>query len=152
GIEIRRKTKEQHITKEVEDRFFHCWIAALGRSDRAFHDLPIVLSHWLSRCEIRSINGKTSDGLTHGARKPFKCEIAIPSVLLGKPVEHVAQDIDVISQGQLHDLQFFCIQQVAKRYRVTNETVEYFCDRRFGRRIDQHLHHLISKIVAGSTV
>src|SRR5437870_10728650 len=35
-----------------------------------------------------------------------------------------------------------------KRNRVTDETMERFCDRRFGRRIDQQLRHLICKIVA----
>src|SRR5207248_11739039 len=67
GIEVWRKAKKQHVAEKVENRFFHRWIAALGRQDRTFHNLPILLGHRLPRREIRPVNGKTSDGLTHGA-------------------------------------------------------------------------------------
>ena len=51
------------------------------------------------------------------ARQRLEREIAIPSVLLGQPVEHVAEHIDIIGQGQSHDLQLFCIQQMPERHR-----------------------------------
>src|SRR4029077_6281797 len=100
GVEVWWKTKEQHVTKKIEDRFVHGRIAPLRRGDGAFDNLPILLSHGLSGRQIRSVNRKTSDGLAHRARKGLEREIAIPSVLLGKPVEHVAQHIDVVGQGQ----------------------------------------------------
>ena len=152
GIEVWRKAKKQHVAEKVENRFFHRWIAALGCDDRAFHDLPIVLGHGLPGREIRPVDGKTSDGLAHGARERLECEVAIPPVLLGEPVEHVAQNIDVIGQGQFHYLQFFRIKQMPKRHRVGDKTMERFCDRCFGRGIDQQLRHLICKIVSGGTV
>src|SRR5947208_3654595 len=64
-------------------------------------------------------------------------EMAIPSVFIGKPIEHVTQHIDVVGQGQFHDLQFFGIQQVAKRDRVTNETMKGFSDFCLGRGINK---------------
>ena len=115
GVEVWRKTKEQQVTKKIEDRFFHGRIAPLRRGDGAFDNLPVFLSHGLAGRQIRSVNWKTSNGLAHRARKRLEREIAIPSVLFGKPVERVAQHINVVGQRQFHDLQFFCIQQVAKR-------------------------------------
>src|SRR6266542_4000048 len=91
GIEVWRKTKEQHVAEKIEDRFFHCGVATLGRGDRAVDDLPIFLSYGLPRCQVCSINRKTSDGLAHRARERLERKIAIPAVLLGKPVEHVTQ-------------------------------------------------------------
>jgi hypothetical protein len=72
--------------------------------------------------------------------------------LLGKPVKHVPQNIDIVCQREFHHLQLLRIKQVPKRHRVTNETMERLCDRRFGRGIDQQLRHLIRKIVASGSV
>ena len=35
---------------------------------------------------------------------------------------------------------------------MTDETMKRFCDRRLSRRIDEQLHHVISKIVTGRSV
>src|SRR6266700_6241892 len=41
---------------------------------------------------------------------------------------------------------------MAERNRVTDETMECFCYRSLGRRIDQQLHHLVRKIVTSGSV
>ena len=101
--------------KKIKDGFFHCRVASFGGGDGALDNLTIFLSHRLPGRQVCSINRKTSDGLAYRARQRLEGEIAIPSVFLGKPIEHVTQHIDVVGQGQFHDLQFFGIQQVAKR-------------------------------------
>ena len=151
-IEIWRKTEKQHVTQKIENRFFHRWVAALGRGDCALDDLSIFFAHGLAGREISSINGKAGDGFAHRARERLEREIAIPAVLLGQTIEHVAQNIDIVGQGEFHHLQFLCIQQMPKRHRVADETMEGFCNLRFGRGIDQQLRHLIRKIVASRSM
>src|SRR5438105_11312785 len=135
GIEIWLETKEQHVLQITEDRLVHRWIPPFGGADRALHDLTIFFTHRLTRREVGSINRKTGDSLAHRTRKRLEREIAVPTTALGKPIEHVAQNIDVVRQCELHNLQFFRIQEMAKRNRVTDETMERFCDRLLGRRI-----------------
>ena len=94
--------------------------------------MSIFLAHRPAGREIGSINGKTSDGFAHGSRKGFEREVAIPAVLLGKPIEHAAQNIDIVRQRQLGYLQFLGIDQMPKRQGVTDETMERLCDSRFG--------------------
>src|SRR5262249_11230016 len=67
GIEVWRKVKEQHIAEKIEDRFFHCGITTFRRGNGALDNLPVFFNHGLSRCEIRSVNRKTRDGLAHRA-------------------------------------------------------------------------------------
>ena len=114
SVKVRRETKEQHLAQIIEDRLVHSRVAALGRGDCALDNLSIFIVHRLIGLEIRAINGKAGDGLTHRARQRLEREIAIPSVLLGKPVEHVPQNIDIVRQRQFHHLQLFCVQQMAK--------------------------------------
>ena len=152
SIKIRRKTKEQHVAQIIKDRLVHSRVAALGRADRALDDLTIFVADRLTRRKISSVNREAGDGLAHRARERLEREIAIPSVLLGQAVEHVPQHNDIVRQREFHYLQLFRIQQMAEGDRVTNETMERFCDRRFGRRIDQQLCHLICKIVASGSV
>ena len=115
GIEIWRKTKEQYVTKKIEGRFFHGRIAPLRGCDGLFDNPPVFLGHGLHGFQVRSVNWKTGNRLAYRARERLEREIAVPPVLLGKPVQHVSQHIDIVGQGQLHNLQFFCIQQMAKR-------------------------------------
>src|ERR1700730_14682535 len=144
-IEIWLVPKEQHVPQIIEDRFVHGWVSAFRCANRTLDDLTIFLARRLTRREIGSINRKTGDSLAHGTRERLEREISIPAVSLGKPVEHVAQNIDVVPHRELHYLEFFRIQQMAKRNRVTDETMERFCDRPLGRRMDQQLSRLIVK-------
>src|SRR6266478_504618 len=147
-IEIWLEPKEQHVPQIIEDRFVHGWVSAFGCANRTLDDLTIFLARRLTRREIGSINRKAGDGLAYGTRECLEREISIRAVSLGKPVEHVAQNIDVVPHREFHYLEFFRIQQMTKRNRVTNETMERLSDRPLGRRIDQQLRHLIRKIVA----
>ena len=114
SVKVRRETKEQYLAQIIEDRLVHSRVAALGRGDCALDNLSIFIVHRLIGLEISAINRKAGDGLAQRARQRLEREIAIPSVLLGKPVEHVPQNIDIVRQGQFHHLQLFCVQQMAK--------------------------------------
>src|ERR1051326_960093 len=152
SIQLCRDMKEQHVPQIIEDRLFHSRIAALGCDDCALNNLAIFFADRLTRHKISSVNREAGDSLAHGARERLEGEIAIGSVLLRKPIEHVPKDVDIVRQSEFHYLQLFRIQQVTERNRVTDETMECFSDRRFRRRIDQQLCHLICKIVASGSV
>src|SRR4029453_5835455 len=111
GIEIFWEAEEQYVAKKIENRFFNCRVAALGRGDCTLDHLSIFFAHRPAGREISSINGKAGDGLAYGSRKRFQREVAIPAVLLREPVEHVAENIDIVRQRQLHYLQLFGINQ-----------------------------------------
>src|SRR6202008_4471672 len=88
GIEVRRKTKEQHLSEKIEGRFFHRGVSTLSCGNRVLDNLSVFVSHGLPWRQVRSINRKTRDGFAHRPRECLECEIAIPSVLLRKPIEH----------------------------------------------------------------
>src|SRR5262245_1662729 len=129
SVEICWETEEQHLTQKSEDRFIHGWITSFGSADRALDDFTIFIADRVTRREIASVNRKAGDGFAPGPRERLKREIAVPAASLRQPIEHAAQNIDVVRQREFHHLQFFCIQQVAKRNRVIDETMEDFCNR-----------------------
>ena len=151
-IEILRKSEEQNVAQKIEDGFFDRRITSLSRGDCALDHLSILLAHRLARREISSINRKTRDRLLDGAAERFQREIAKPTILLGKPIDHVCENIDIARHRQSHYLQLFCVEEMTEMERVTDEAMERFRDRSFGRRIDQQLSGLIREIVTGSTV
>ena len=151
-IEILWKSEEQNVAQKIEDGFFDRRIASLSRGDCALDHLSILLAHRLARREISSINRKTRDRLLDGAAERFQREIAKPTILLGKPIDHVGENIDIARHSQSHYLQLFCVEEMTEMERVTDEAMERFRDRSFGRRIDQQLSGLIREIVTGSTV
>ena len=152
GIEICRETKEQHVAQKIENRFVHRRVSAFGSADGAFDDFTIFFAYGLTRSEIGSVNRETGDRLAHSTRERLEREITVPTAPLRKPIEHVAEHIDVVRQRELHHLELFRIQQMTKRHRVTDETMKRFCDRFLGRGIDEQLRYLIGKIVASGAV
>ena len=82
SIEILGRTKQQHVAQEIKDRFIHRRVTAFGCSDRALDDLFIFVAYRLIGLDVRSINGKASNRLAHGARERLKRKISVPSVLL----------------------------------------------------------------------
>src|SRR5438132_12677892 len=123
-IEIWLEPKEQHVPQIIEDRFVHGWVSAFGCANRTLDALTIFLAHRLTRREIGSVNRKAGDGLAHGTRECLEREISIPAVSLGKPVEHVPQNIDAMPHGGCHHLKSLRTQQTPKRNPVTHETME----------------------------
>ena len=100
-IEVFRETKEQNVAQEIEDRFFDRRVATLGRRRpraRSRRDLP--RSPVASAVEVSAINRETGDGLAHGAGERIEREIAEPAILFRKPIEHVAENVDVVGQRQ----------------------------------------------------
>ncbi len=98
GIKIFRKPKDQDVAEKIEDRFFNCRVPAFGRSDGALDHLSIFFAHRPPRSEISPVHRKTGDRLAHGTGQRFERKIAIPSILLGKPIDHVAQNIDIVGE------------------------------------------------------
>src|SRR5262249_44652892 len=137
------ETEEQHPTQKIKYRFVDRRVSTFGSADRAFDDSTIFFVHRLTWSDIGSVNREAGDGLAHGTRKCLEREIPIPAVPLRKPIEHVAEHIDIVRQRELHYLELFRIQQMTKRHRATNETMKRFCDRFLGGGIDQQLRHLI---------
>ena len=131
-IEIFRKPEEQNIAQKIKDRFFNCGIPALGCRDGALDYLSILVVHRPSRRKVGSINRKAGNRLADGARERFEREIAIPAVLLGKPIDHVAQNINVVGERQSHHEQLLRVREMPEMQRVTEETMERLCDLRFG--------------------
>ncbi len=127
-----RKSGEQNIAQKIKDRFFHPGIAALGGGDSAFDYLSIFVTHWPSRGEVSSINRKARDRFAHRARERFQREIAIPAILLRKPVDHVAENIDIVGKRQSHHEQLLRINEMIEMQRVADETIECLCHRSFG--------------------
>ena len=152
GIDILRRTQQQHVTQKIENRLLHCRVAAFGCGDGAFDNLSVLFVYRLARLDIGSVNGEARNRLAHGARERFEREIAIPAISFGQSIEHVAQNIHVIGQGKLHHQKFFCIEQMPERNGMADETMKRFCDRSFRRRIDQQLHDVIGEIVAGGSM
>ena len=151
-IEIFRKTEEQYIAHKIEDRFFDHRIPALGGRNSALDYLSILLPHWPAWGEISSINGKAGNRLAHGAGERFEREIAIPAILLRQPVDHVAENIDIVGQRQSHHEQLLRINEMAELQRVPEETMKGLSHRSFGGGIDQQLSHLAREIVASCAV
>ena len=90
GTEVFRKPEKQDVAEKIENRFFDCRVSALGCGDCTLDYLPVFVAHRPAGGKISPINGKTGDRLADSARKRLECEVAIPSVLLGKPIDHVA--------------------------------------------------------------
>src|SRR5207253_2092935 len=88
GIKIFRKPEDQDVAEKIEDRFFNCRIPALGRSDGALDHLSILFTHRPPRREISPVYRKTGDRLAYGTGQRFERKIAIPSILLGEPIDH----------------------------------------------------------------
>ena len=130
GIEVLRKPENQNVTQKIEDGFFNRGVAAFGCGDGAFDHLSIFLVHRPARREIGSINRKTGDRFPHGAGQRFEGEIAIPAVLLGQPIDHVAENIDIVGQRQFHHLQLLRVDEMTEMQRVTDGMMECLCDRR----------------------
>src|SRR5438128_11391317 len=97
-IEVFLESKDQNVAQKIENGFFNRGIPTLGCSDCALDDLSIFFAHRLTWRDISSINGKTGDRFSQGTRERFEGKIAIPAVLLGKPINHVAQNIDIIGE------------------------------------------------------
>src|SRR5436309_300947 len=114
SAKVRRETKEQHLAQIIEDRLVHSRVAALGRGDCALDNLSIFIVHRLIGLEISAINRKAGDGLAQRARQRLEREIAIPSVLLGKPVEHVPQNIDIFARASFITCSFFAYSRWPK--------------------------------------
>src|SRR6266480_5074194 len=132
GVETCWKTEEQHVAQKIEDRFFHGRVTPFGYADCALYDFTIFIARRLTGREVGSVNREAGDGLAHGPRKRLEREIPVPAASLRKPIKHVAQNIDVIRQRELHHLEFFRIQEMAKRNGVTDEAMERLCDRSLG--------------------
>ena len=100
-IQVFRKTKEQDVAQEIEDRFFDRRVAALGRRDRSLDDRAIVLAHRFSGRDVGSINRETGDRFANCAIQRIEGEIAEPAILLPKAIEHVAEDVDVVRERRV---------------------------------------------------
>src|SRR6266700_187884 len=91
-IQVLRKSKKQNVAEKIEGRFLHRRIAAFGRGDCALNYLSIFFAHRMAGGEISPINREAGDRLSHGAGERFKCKIAIPAIVSGKPVESFCDD------------------------------------------------------------
>src|SRR5664279_5229792 len=97
-VEILRKTKEQNIAQEIEDRFLERGISAFRDDDGAFDDRTVFLTHRLPGSDIGAVDREAGNRLTHRAGQRLEREIAEPPVLLRKPVEHVPENVDVVGE------------------------------------------------------
>src|SRR5205807_8109188 len=115
---------EQSNGPKIKDRFFNCSIPAIGCGDGAFDYLSILVAHRPSRREVGSINGKAGNRLADGVCERFEREIAIPAIFLGKPIDHVAENIDVVGERQSHHEQLLRVGEMPEMQRVAEKTME----------------------------
>ena len=115
-------------------------IAGLRRLAAAIARSITARSSSLTGCagrEISPINREAGDRFAHSAAQRIEGEIAIPAILLRKPIEHVAEDIDVVGERQPHDEALLRVNQMAEMHRVADEPVEGLRDRCSADAIDE---------------
>ncbi len=151
-VEVFRETEEQDVAQEIEDRFFERRVAPLGRSDRALDHGAIGFAHRAARREVGSINRKTGDCLAHRKGQGIEGIIAVPAIFLRDPVEHRAEDIDVVGEREPHDEALLGIDEMSEMQGVPNEFVERVRDRALGRGVDQHADGVVHEIIASRAV
>ena len=78
--------------------------------------------------DVRAINRETRDRFAHRAGQRIEGEIAKPAVLLREPVEHVAQNVDVVREREPHDQPLLRVNQMPEVHRMTDKTLEGFRD------------------------
>ena len=128
-IDVFRELKEEDVAQEIEDRFFDRRVAPFCGRDRAFDYRAIGVAHRLARRDVGPVNRKTGNRFTHRAAERLEREIAEPPVLLREPVEHAAENVDVIREREAHHEPLLRVNEMAEVHRVADEAAERFRDR-----------------------